>query len=218
MGTTVLGLCVTGTLSEMEVLRSQYSLGSYKVRIHTLPTTRQGASVEDDLQTKVVGIGQDVLVELHLVKGINESLSQQNDTNMFVTLFVGVLDLQTFTLDYCNAGHDSPAMIADGEVTMLPCDSNIPAGVMSGWEFTRQQTQMTAGSTIFLYTDGLNEAEDSSHRQFGMTRVVETAKTTENTPQQLIDSMTEAVRQFVGQAEQSDDLTMLAIKVTNKNA
>ena len=153
-----------------------------------------------------------------MVKGINESLSQQNDTNMFVTLFVGVLDLQTFTLDYCNAGHDSPAMIADGEVTMLPCDSNIPAGVMSGWEFTRQQTQMTAGSTIFLYTDGLNEAEDISHQQFGMTRMVETAQATENTPQQLIDSMTEAVRQFVGQAEQSDDLTMLAIKVTNKNA
>ena len=153
-----------------------------------------------------------------MVKGINESLSAQNDTNMFVTLFVGVLDLQTFTLDYCNAGHDSPVMIADGEVTMLPCDSNIPAGVMSGWEFTRQQTQMKTGSSIFLYTDGLNEAEDISHRQFGMTRVVETVQTAENTPQQLIDSMTEAVRQFVGQAEQSDDLTMLAIKVTNKDA
>ena len=153
-----------------------------------------------------------------MVRGINESLSQQNDTNMFVTLFVGVLDLQTFTLDYCNAGHDSPAMIADGEVTMLPCDSNIPAGVMSGWQFTRQQTQMQPGSSIFLYTDGLNEAEDISHRQFGMTRVVETAQATENTPQQLIATMTEAVRQFVGPAEQSDDLTMLAIKVTNKNA
>ena len=153
-----------------------------------------------------------------MVRGINESLSQQNDTNMFVTLFVGVLDLQTFTLDYCNAGHDSPAMIADGEVTMLPCDSNIPAGVMSGWQFTRQQTQMQPGSSIFLYTDGLNEAEDSSHRQFGMTRVVETAQATENAPQQLIATMTEAVRQFVGPAEQSDDLTMLAIKVTNKNA
>ena len=148
-----------------------------------------------------------------MVKSISESLSERNETNMFVTLFVGVLDLQTFALDYCNAGHDSPVMIADGEATMLPCDSNIPAGVMSGWEFTRQQTQMTAGSTIFLYTDGLNEAEDSSHRQFGLTRVVQTAKTAENTPQQLIDSMTEAVRQFVGQAEQSDDLTMLVIKV-----
>ena len=64
----------------------------------------------------------------------------------------------------------------------------------------------------------INEAEDISHQQFGMTRMVETAQATENTPQQLIDSMTEAVRQFVGQAEQSDDLTMLAIKVTNKNA
>ena len=148
-----------------------------------------------------------------MVKGINESLSERNETNMFVTHFVGVLDLQTFTLDYCNAGHDSPVMIADGEATMLPCDANIPAGVMSGWEFTRQQTQMKTGSTIFLYTDGLNEAEDSSHAQFGMTRVVQTAKTAENSPQQLIASMTEAVRQFVGLAEQSDDLTMLAIKV-----
>ena len=151
-----------------------------------------------------------------MVKGINESLSERNETNMFVTLFVGVLNLQTFTLDYCNAGHDSPVMIADGEATMLPCDSNIPAGVMSGWEFTRQQTQMTAGSTIFLYTDGLNEAEDSRHQQFGMTRVVQTAKTAEDAPRQLIDSMTEAVRQFVGQAEQSDDLTMLAIQVKQK--
>jgi sigma-B regulation protein RsbU (phosphoserine phosphatase) len=151
-----------------------------------------------------------------MVKGINESLSERNETNMFVTLLVGVLNLQTFTLDYCNAGHDSPVMIADGEATMLPCDSNIPAGVMSGWEFTRQQTQMTAGSTIFLYTDGLNEAEDSRHQQFGMTRVVQTAKTAEDAPRQLIDSMTEAVRQFVGQAEQSDDLTMLAIQVKQK--
>ena len=167
----------------------------------------------------MISMGQNlVTLPQQMVKGINESLSAQNDTNMFVTLFVGVLDLQTFTLDYCNAGHDSPVMIADGEVTMLPCDSNIPAGVMSGWEFTRQQTQMKTGSSIFLYTDGLNEAEDISHRQFGMTRVVETVQTAENTPQQLIDSMTEAVRQFVGQAEQSDDLTMLAIKVTNKDA
>jgi sigma-B regulation protein RsbU (phosphoserine phosphatase) len=151
-----------------------------------------------------------------MVKGINESLSERNETNMFVTLFVGVLDLKTFTLDYCNAGHDSPVMIADGEATMLPCDSNIPAGVMSGWEFTRQQTQMTAGSTIFLYTDGLNEAENIAHAQFGNDRIFSVAKKLltngENQPDTIIGKMGEAVHTFVGEAEQSDDLTMLAIQ------
>ena len=148
-----------------------------------------------------------------MVKGINESLSDNNETNMFVTLFVGVLDLVTGRLDYSNAGHDMPLMLTDNEVMMLPCDPNIPAGVMSDWGYTCQQIQLKKGSTIFLYTDGLNEAEDISHQQFGMDRVIETAKVAGSRPQELISAMNSAVEQFVGEAEQSDDLTMFAIKL-----
>ena len=147
-----------------------------------------------------------------MVKGISDSLSDNNDTSMFVTLFVGVLDLATGSLDYCNAGHDMPLLLADGEVSELPCDPNLPAGVMQGWDYTRQQIQLNPGTTIFLYTDGLNEAEDISHQQFGMERVTETAKTASNSPQKLIAAMSAAVGQFVGDAEQSDDLTMFAIQ------
>ena len=147
-----------------------------------------------------------------MVKGISDSLSDNNDTSMFVTLFVGVLDLATGRLDYCNAGHDMPLLLADGEVSLLPCDPNLPAGVMLGWAYTRQQIQLPPGTTIFLYTDGLNEAEDISHQQFGMERVTETAKTADNSPQKLIAAMSAAVGQFVGKAEQSDDLTMFAIQ------
>ena len=147
-----------------------------------------------------------------MVMGINESLSESNETSMFVTLFVGVLDLATGSLDYCNAGHDMPLLLADGEVSELSCDPNMPAGVMPGWEFTRQQTQLKRGTTIFLYTDGLNEAEDISHQQFGMERVTATAKVAGNSPQTLIAAMSAAVAQFVGDAEQSDDLTMFAIQ------
>ena len=147
-----------------------------------------------------------------MVKGISDSLSDNNDTSMFVTLFVGVLDLATGSLDYCNAGHDMPLLLADGEVSELPCDPNLPAGVMHGWDYTRQQIQLNPGTTIFLYTDGLNEAEDISHQQFGMERVTETAKTASNSPQKLIAAMSAAVGQFVGDAEQSDDLTMFAIQ------
>ena len=147
-----------------------------------------------------------------MVTGINESLSDNNDTSMFVTLFVGVIDLATGCLDYCNAGHDMPLVLADGEVSELACDPNIPAGVMPGWEYTCQQTQLERGTTLFLYTDGLNEAEDIGHQQFGMERVTETAKVAGNSPQALIAAMSAAVAQFVGDAEQSDDLTMFAIQ------
>jgi len=147
-----------------------------------------------------------------MVMGINDSLSDNNETSMFVTLFVGVIDLKTGQMDYCNAGHDQPLLLSDGEVSLLPCDPNIPAGVMPGWEYTRQQILLKRGTTIFLYTDGLNEAEDINHQQFEMERVMETAKAAGSSPQELIAAMTAAVGQFVGGAEQSDDLTMFAIQ------
>jgi sigma-B regulation protein RsbU (phosphoserine phosphatase) len=106
-----------------------------------------------------------------------------------------------------------PLLLTDGEVIILSCDPNIPAGVMSDWTYTQQQIQLKRGTTIFLYTDGLNEAENISHQQFDMERVIATAKASSSRPQELIAAMNTAVQQFVGDAEQSDDLTMFAIKL-----
>ena len=100
----------------------------------------------------------------------------------------------------------------DDEVIVLSCDSNVPAGVVPGWNFTCQQLEMKTGTTLFLYTDGLNEAEDIHHNQFGMERMQQTAMNASRTPQQFISVMREEVAKFVGDAEQSDDLTMLAIQ------
>ena len=147
-----------------------------------------------------------------IVRGLNEALSNNNETSMFVTLFVGVLNLSTGSLDYSNAGHDMPLLLTDDGVILLSCDSNIPAGVMPDWEFTKQQIQLKPGTTIFLYTDGLNEAENVSHQQFGMERVMQTAQFSSHEPQELITAMATAVQQFVGDAEQSDDLTLFAIQ------
>ncbi len=144
---------------------------------------------------------------------MNTTMSEGNEANMFVTLFIGVLDLSTGMLRYANAGHDAPLMMpADGENTLLPCDANIPVGVMAGWPYTLQQIQMPKQAIIFLYTDGLTEAEDIDHAQFGIKRIFDVANGTFHHPQILIDSMTEAIHKFVGNAEQSDDLTMLAIR------
>ena len=151
---------------------------------------------------------------------LNNALAESNDKGMFVTAFVGVLDLATGCLHYCNAGHAAPLLL-NNAVVELPCDPNLPLGVMPGWTFTPQQTTITPQTTIFLYTDGLNEAEDSIHAQFGLQRVTEMATSLLaeglNKPAAIINKMTDAVLAFEGESGLSDDLTMLAIKYTKDN-
>ena len=138
-----------------------------------------------------------------------------NKNHMFVTLFVGVLDLPTGRLRYSNAGHDAPLLIGAG-IGELPCDSNIPVGFMPTWKYSLQEAQIFTGTTIFLFTDGLTEAMDINNAQFQMERINDVATRAlanqQQEPRQLIDQMIEAVHQFVGEAEQSDDLTMMGIQ------
>ncbi len=155
-----------------------------------------------------------------IVATMNETIADMNETNMFVTLFVGVLDLPTGLLRYCNAGHDAPLLVGAG-VGELPCDPNIPVGFMPSWQYTLQEAEIYTGTTIFLFTDGLTEAEDATHAQFQMERITEVATQAlsrqQQEPRQLIDLMTDAVHQFVADAEQSDDLTMMGIQyIKNK--
>ena len=154
-----------------------------------------------------------------IVTRLNETMSEGNDSLMFVTLFVGVLDLPTGRLRYCNAGHDAPLLIGS-DLGMLPCDSNLPVGVMGDWKYTLQETQIDKSTTIFLYTDGLTEAENSNHDQFTEERILKVAEESlanhTHKPFMLVDNMTKAVREFVNGAEQSDDLTLLAIQYTKQ--
>ncbi len=145
----------------------------------------------------------------HIVETMNTNICEGNDNSMFVTLFVGVLDLNTGLLRYCNAGHDAPAIIG---ADSLSCDANLPIGVLPGYLYTLQERQLSQGTIIFLYTDGLTEAETHTHEQFGEQRMQHIISSFSGTPQQLIDAMTLAVHHFVGDTEQSDDLTMLAIQ------
>ncbi len=154
-----------------------------------------------------------------IIKVMNQMIADMNKTNMFVTLFVGVLDLPTGILHYSNAGHDAPLLVGAG-VGELPCDSNIPVGVMPDWDYTLQEAQIYTNTTIFLFTDGLTEATNADYKLFEMERIndvaVKALAQQQQEPQQLISLMTEAVHEFVGDAEQSDDLTMMAIQYIKK--
>ena len=145
----------------------------------------------------------------HIVETMNMNICEGNDNCMFVTLFVGVLDLSSGRLRYCNAGHDAPYLGNE----LLTCVPNLPVGVATDLKFSEQEAMIAPDKILFLYTDGLTEAENSSRNLFGMERVDEVIATFEGSPQELIETMTAAVHQFVGDTEQSDDLTMLAFRI-----
>lgn len=152
-----------------------------------------------------------------IVQNLNEYICQGNESGMFVTFFVGVLDLPTGRLRYCNAGHDRPIIISPDEVRTLPAKPHLPLGVMD-YIYVTQEDKLKAGDTLFLYTDGLTEAMDVKHRQFTLKRVMtaveESRQKKRTTPKVLIEDMVERARQFVQHATQSDDVTLMALTYT----
>ncbi|MBR1990799.1 MAG: SpoIIE family protein phosphatase [Bacteroidales bacterium] len=157
---------------------------------------------------------------------MNDAMSEANEQNMFVTFFLGVMDITTGQLSYCNAGHNAPVLIGRHSsktppIEQLPTIPNLPLGILSGYSYIPQTTTLHRGDVLFLYTDGLTEAENSEHVLFGENRMIATLRQFEevlNAPkaqdvaQQQIETMLNAVNEFVGEAEQSDDLTMLSIR------
>ena len=146
-----------------------------------------------------------------IVTTLNDALSARNELMMFATFFLGVLDLTTGELNYCNAGHEAPLLLGGDQPEFLDIESNIPLGVMAEWNYKVQQKTLTPGTTLFLYTDGLTEAEGKDHAQFGRDNVVAVLHTPSTSAEMLIGTVTDAVQDFVGDAEQSDDLTLFAI-------
>ena len=141
---------------------------------------------------------------------MNSALADQNAQNMFLTLFLGVLDCKTGELHYCNAGHNAPVLMTNGKWQMIPVVPNLPLGIEPEFDFQAQQIQLHYNDRLFLYTDGLTEAENTTHALFGEERMM--AELNDMSPRQLVEHMRACVEEFRGGAEQSDDLTMMAIR------
>jgi serine phosphatase RsbU (regulator of sigma subunit) len=150
----------------------------------------------------------------HIVSQINNNLSQNNGSQMFVTFFVGTLDLTSGLLRYCNAGHEDPVIVKE-EARFLPVNRILPIGVIANTSYQMQEVVIEPHTTIFFYTDGLTEALNAEEKMFGEERILNemnrAIQARELSPRPLIERMTGAVHNFVGNTEQSDDLTMLAI-------
>ena len=132
---------------------------------------------------------------------------------MFVTFFCGVLDMTTGHLRYCNAGHNPPLVLTD-KVEFLPAIPNLPLGILPGMSFREQEMDLSYDNALFLYTDGVTEAENLTHEQFGEARMQDVLRMRRSS-QENLEAMQKAVADFVGAADPSDDLTMLFIHYLN---
>ena len=150
-----------------------------------------------------------------IMSQMNNAMSQDNHTNMFVTLFIGVLNLKTGHLNYCNGGHCAPVILGS-DAAYLDVKPNFLVGLMANMPYVGGETDITPGTTILLYTDGLTEAMDKDGNMYTPERLLDYSKALtkqgERSSQQLLECMSERVRQFAAGAEQSDDLTMLAVR------
>ena len=147
---------------------------------------------------------------------MNEALSgDENPTNMFVTIFVGLVDLQSGHLSFCNAGHNPP-VIGGGEhhgdfLNMLP---NFPIGVMPGLQFQGEEIDNIKGRPLFIYTDGLNEAENREYVQFGDDHLLDILRNTHfDTARQVVETLAAEVERHRDGADPNDDLTMMCLRI-----
>ena len=145
---------------------------------------------------------------------MNDALSgEDNERCMFVTYFIGLLDIQTGHLIFCNAGHNPPVIdVGNNGCSFLKSESNMPIGPMPGVPFFGGEIDSIKGRPLLIYTDGLNEAENNERQLLGNERMLDILRHTkaENT-RQLIDSLTAEVERHRDGAEPNDDLTMMAI-------
>lgn len=152
---------------------------------------------------------------LHIVTAMNNSMADINRDMMFVTFFCGILDLLNGHLRYCNAGHNGPLLIGKDGVRQLPVIPNLPLGIMPGMAYQEQETDLMYGEAIFLYTDGVTEAEDKDHRLFGEERLKETLTKAKGSAMDKLSKLKAAISSFVGKAHQSDDMTTMLITYMN---
>ena len=147
---------------------------------------------------------------------LNYELTENNDEGMFVTMFICRLDLKLGRLDYCNAGHNPPIIgNADGQFSFLDVLPNAPIGLWPGLEYEGEEIEYLSDRIMLLYTDGLNEAENCQQEQFGDDRIVEVLTSLSSSScHDIVEALKDDTDRFRDGAEQNDDLTLMAFRVT----
>lgn len=149
---------------------------------------------------------------------MNDTLTSENNNSMFVTMFIAQVDLKTGHMDFCNCGHNPPILVNElttngTEARFIKMEPNAPIGLWPELEFKGEFIESISGQTLLVYTDGLNEAENTMLDQYSNNRLLEVMRTNKiQSARQIIELLQEQVSNFVGEAEPSDDITMFCLR------
>ena len=145
---------------------------------------------------------------------VNELLVEDNETMIFITLFYGVFDLRNGVFRYSNGGHNPPRLIrSDSRIEELPATQNLVLGVAPGHEYHNGEVRLAPGDTLFLYTDGITEAQNVNDEEFGEERLdAKLAGLGQLAAREIVTTVVAEVRAFAGDAPQSDDITCIAMR------
>ena len=143
----------------------------------------------------------------------NNALCARNEADMFITLWVGVLDLQSGEITYVNAGHNPPVTVLSGEVSYLTKKSGLVLAGMEEVPYREHTLTLQKGDMVYLYTDGVTEAENAAKELYGEERLLRCFEQIKNSaPEKVIETIKQSVEVFVNGADQFDDMTMLCFK------
>ena len=158
--------------------------------------------------------GQQGLLPAEIAHRINETLADRNEQLMFVTMFIGAIDLETGRLDFCNCGHNPPVVLPKGgHPFFLSCKANMSIGILPEAKFEGESVESFMDTPLFLYTDGLNEAENPEHVLFGTDRLLAVLGEPYTDAETIVKRMQAAISDHVAGADASDDLTMLCLEI-----
>ena len=165
-------------------------------------------------QTLLKGAARNFTSPARCLSEVNELLAEDNETCVFVTVFYGILDLRDGTFRYCNGGHNPPRLIrGDSRVETLPTTGNVVLGVFPGHDYVDGEVRLAAGDALFLYTDGITEAQNAHHEEFGEERLDEKLSSlNQATAREVVNGMVDAVHLFAEDTPQSDDITCIALR------
>ena len=165
-------------------------------------------------QTLLKGAVRNFASPARCLSEVNELLAEANESCVFVTVFYGILDLRDGNFRYCNGGHNPPRLVrSDSGVEMLPTTGNVVLGVFPGHGYVDGEVQLNPGDTLFLYTDGISEAQNARSEEFGEQRLDKKLTSLKQaTARDVVNEVVDAVHLFVEDTPQSDDITCIALR------